>query len=62
MIEGGGDAILESKILPIPGSIVDISNFDKRYEDIFLPLMTSEGQGKEITRSLLGIPIGYETL
>lgn len=62
MVEWGGDSILESKVFPLPGSIVDLSNFDKKYEDIFLPLIQSEGTGKETVRSLLGVPLGYETL
>ncbi len=62
MIEWGGDAILESKVFPIPGSVVDLSNFDKKYEDIFLPLLRTDGEGKDLTRSLLWVPIGYETL
>ena len=35
---------------------------NKKYEDIFLPLIQSEGTGKETVRSLLGVPLGYETL
>ena len=62
MVEWGGDAILESKVFPLPSSIVDLSNFDKKYEDIFLPLIRSEGTGKETTRSLVGVPLWYETL
>lgn len=62
MVEWGGDDILESKTFPLPGSRSDLSDFDKRYENIFLPLLRTEGEGKEITRSLIGVPLWYETL
>jgi ABC-type glycerol-3-phosphate transport system substrate-binding protein len=62
MIEGGGDSILESKSLPIPETHINLDNYEKRYEDIFLPLILSSWEGKELTRSLRGVAIGYETL
>jgi ABC-type glycerol-3-phosphate transport system substrate-binding protein len=62
MVEWGGDAILESKILPLPDSVIWLSNFDKKYEDIFLPLIVTEGKWEKMKRSLLGIPLGYEAL
>jgi hypothetical protein len=33
-----------SKALALPDSIVDLSNFEKKYEDIFLPLLLTEGE------------------
>lgn len=62
MVESGGDGILESQIVPIPESFLGLWDFDKVYEDIFLSLLRSEWSGKNLTRSLVGVPIGYETL
>ena len=62
MVEWGGDTILESKLAPIPETFIELNNFEKRYEDIFLPLLSSEWEGKNIIRSIIGAPLGYETL
>lgn len=62
MLHSGEDAILESKITPIPSSVMDFSNFEKAYDDIFSSLLVSSGSGNDKTRYLLGVPIGYETL
>lgn len=62
MLEWWGDDILESKIIPIPDPIINLADFDKKYEDIFLPLLKTQWEGEEITRSILGIPLWYETL
>lgn len=62
MVEWGGDDILESKVFPIPGAISDLTDFDKKYENIFLPLLITEGEGKDVIRSLRWVPLWYETL
>lgn len=62
MVESGGDSTLESQIVPIPESFLWLWDFDKVYEDIFLSLLQTEWSGKNLTRSLRGVPIGYETL
>ena len=62
MLHGGEDAILESKIELIPEEYIDIGDFDKRYDDLFQDLIVSSGSEKTITKSLKGIPLGYETL
>ncbi len=62
MLHGGEDAILESKIELIPEEYINIGDFDKRYDDLFQDLIVSSGSEKTITKSLKGIPLGYETL
>lgn len=62
VVDAGADDILESKIQPVPSSLLPAGDFDKRYEDIFLPLMSTEGEWKTLTTTVLWIPIGYETL
>lgn len=52
MVDAGGDDILSQKVEPLPSDVVDLSDFDKRYEDIFLPLLTSSGT-KEAPMSYL---------
>jgi hypothetical protein len=34
---------LESRVEPIPSTAIDISEFDKRYDDIFSGLLSSTG-------------------
>ena len=43
MLHSGEDAILDSKIEPIPSDILDFSDFDKRYDDLFQDLISSSG-------------------
>jgi hypothetical protein len=43
MLHSGEDAILDSKIEPIPSEILDFSDFDKRYDDLFQDLLSSSG-------------------
>ncbi len=62
MIEWEGDTILESKSIALPESIVPLTDFDKKYEDIFLPLLISLWAWDQMSRSLKWVPIGYETL
>ena len=52
MLHSGEDAILESQIEPIPSDILDFSDFDKRYDDIFQGLLTSTGSNKDMTTTL----------
>ncbi len=61
-VEALGDDILEKQIAPIPEEYIDIKDFEKKYEDIFLPLLTETGSKSQKTRSIKGIPLGYETL
>jgi maltose-binding protein MalE len=42
--------------------IIDLKDFDKKYEDIFLPLVQITGEWADTKRSLLWVPLGYETL
>ncbi len=62
MVDGGADDILMSKLAPIPDSFISLQDFDKKYEDIFLPLIITEGEKGAQSRSLLWVPLGYETL
>jgi ABC-type glycerol-3-phosphate transport system substrate-binding protein len=62
MVEAWGDDILASKSASIPSEYIDLSAFDKHYEDIFLPLIESEWEGKSLKQSLRWVPLGYETL
>ena len=43
MVDAGGDAILAEKVEPIPSTVLDIRGFEKDYESIFLPLLSSTG-------------------
>ncbi len=62
MLNNWEDAILETKIEPIPDSMISISDFDKRYDDLFQDLLTSSGSWKNKKNSLKWVPLGYETL
>lgn len=62
MIGAWEDAILRSRIEPIPEKYIDIWFFEREYDDIFLPLIVSTGSRDTITRSLLGVPLGFETM
>ncbi len=52
MIDGGGDSILPSKVEPIPNTAMDFSDFEKEYEDIFLPLHSTTGS-KDVQKTFL---------
>jgi hypothetical protein len=41
MVDADADDILEKKLEPIPEDLIDFSNFEKDYEDIFLSLVSS---------------------
>jgi len=62
MLEAWADDVLASKIEPIPSDIIDISYFERNYDDIFLPLIVSSGSRNTITKSLLGVPLGFEVM
>lgn len=62
MMRSGEDAILETKIEPIPSEVLNFWDFNKRYDDIFQDLMTSTGSWKNKVTALKWIPLGYETL
>ncbi len=47
MVDAGGDAILADKVEPIPSTVLDISTFEKEFESIFLPLLSSTGSKDE---------------
>jgi maltose-binding protein MalE len=62
MLHSGEDAILETKIEPIPSDVLNFSDFDKRYDDIFQDLLSSTGSWKNKKTILKWVPLGYETL
>jgi ABC-type glycerol-3-phosphate transport system substrate-binding protein len=62
MLHSGEDMSLESRIEPIPSTAIDLSGFDKRYDDIFSGLLSSTGVWGEKVMTIKWIPIGYETL
>jgi ABC-type glycerol-3-phosphate transport system substrate-binding protein len=43
MLQSGEDMSLESRLEPIPSTMIDLSSFDKRYDDIFSGLLSSTG-------------------
>jgi hypothetical protein len=43
MLSSGEDAVLSTKIEPIPSTAISIGDFEKQYEDIFMPLVFSTG-------------------
>ena len=57
MVGAGTDVVLESKIEPIPESVINFSNFEKEYDDVFLPLIVSSGSKDTFTRYLMGVPL-----
>lgn len=62
MIEWDGDEVLASKSVPVPEPYVNLSDFEKRYDDIFLPLLGTMGEGETLAKTIKGVPLGYETL
>lgn len=62
MVGAGSDDVLMSKIESIPESEMQITDFDKRFDDIFLDLTYLTGAKDALTRYYLWIPMGYETL
>lgn len=62
MVNAWGDDILSEKVEPLPSSVVNLTDFDKRYEDIFLPLLSSTWSKNTLQTYLQWVPLGYETL
>ena len=62
MLQSGEDDILETKIESIPSSLLDFSDFDKRYDDLFQDLISSSESGSDKTTTLKWVPLAYETL
>ncbi|MBX9809840.1 extracellular solute-binding protein [Candidatus Gracilibacteria bacterium] len=62
MLRSGEDILLENKLEPIPSDVLDFSDFDKKYDDLFQDLVYSTGSGKGKQTFLKGVPLGYETL
>lgn len=62
MLRSGEDTILEDKIALIPSSVLDFSDFDKRYDDLFSWLLVWSGAWKDKQISLKWVPLVYETL
>ena len=62
MVDAGGDAILADKVEPIPSTVLDFSTFEKEFESIFLPLLSSTGSKDEEISYLKWVPLGYETI
>lgn len=61
MIRRGEDQVLEGKIEPIPSSVLDFSDFDKKYDDIFTDLVSTTGSKDSLESYLQGVPLGFET-
>lgn len=57
------DANLAAQIGEIPDGIVNITDFQRRFDGIFGDLIsTKKNDDKTTTKSLLGVPLGYEML
>ncbi len=61
-VEAGSDSILKDKIEPIPSEYINITDFDKRFEDLFLPLIESSWSADTLKTFLRWVPLWYETL
>lgn len=53
MLGSGEDVVLQAKAEPIPNTVINFSNFDKDYDDIFLDLITTSGAKDPSERFLL---------
>jgi ABC-type glycerol-3-phosphate transport system substrate-binding protein len=62
MIEWNGDDVLSAKSVPIPEPYINLSDYEKRYEDIFLPLLWTIWEDENMVRTLKWVPLWYETL
>lgn len=62
MVWAGSDEVLKSKIEPIPEEYIQIQDFDKRFNDIFLDLTYLTWAEDALTRYYLWVPLGYETM
>lgn len=62
MLKKWEDDILESKIEPIPGDVLDFWDFEKRYDDIFRDLVYSTGTWEDKKTVIKWVPLWFETL
>lgn len=64
MVPRGEYAPLESQIAKIPSSVLNVTDFENRFDSVFSDLIVNEKSedGKSTVQSLLGVPLGYETL
>lgn len=62
MLHKWEDIVLEGKIEPIPWSLLSIQDFEKKYDDIFRPLIVQSWSIEDGKEYLMGVPMGYETL
>ena len=64
MVQKNEYAPLESQLAKIPGDVIDITDFERRFDPVFSDLVITEKNPdtKIPTQSLLGVPLGYETL
>ena len=64
MVQKNEYAPLESQLAKIPSNVIDITDFGRRFDPVFSDLIVSEKNPdtKITTQSLLGVPLGYETL
>jgi ABC-type glycerol-3-phosphate transport system substrate-binding protein len=62
MVGAWEDSVIESRIEPIPSDVLEFGNFEKRYDDVFLPLIVSSGAEDALTTYIMGVPLGFETL
>ena len=62
MLSAWEDSVLEWKIDPIPAALVPLDDFEKKYDDIFLPLLSFTGSKENPDVSLIGVPLWFETL
>lgn len=62
MLKKWEDDILESKVEPVPSDVLDFSDFEKRYDDIFRDLVYSTGSGEDKKTVLQWVPLGFEAL
>lgn len=64
MVARWEDELLENRVEPLPSSVVDIADFERRFElEAFDSLiLTSKDDKWKQSQSLLWVPIGYETL
>ncbi len=58
MIPAGEDAILSAQAEPVPGNVLNITDFESRFDSIFGGLIVGSGSSE----FLMGVPLGYETL
>ncbi len=62
MVDANADDVLATKVEPIPEDIINLDTFEKKYEDIFLPLLSNTGGSGNSKKYIQWVPLGYETL